>query len=140
MTELPVVLLPVGSYRLLMPASALYRILDQPRIIRQQGVDGVSARQMFWPILTPRFTGAGQIADDRQHPMRVALVDSGDCCFALRLLGTPETRYLQQGQLRLRRDLVPGALASGAYDWGAETVLLPGLAAIRQALQIQSTK
>lgn len=134
-TELPVVLLPVGSYRLLMPASALYRILDQPRIIRQGSDEGVKAREDFWPLLTPRFAGAGQFGDAKHANIRVAMVEHEECRFALRLVGTPETRYLQQGQLRSRRNIVPGALASGAYDWGDETVLLPSLTAIKQMLQ-----
>lgn len=141
MAELSVVLLPVGSYRLLLPSSCLLRVLDQPLIEQRTGRDYVRYRGALWPLLTPRFTGAGEMEHSnlqrstQAHSIRVVLVNHQSCRFAIRVMDVPETTYLQQGQLRLRRDLVPGAYASGAYEWGKETVLLPSLRNIQQALK-----
>ncbi len=141
MTELPVVLLPIGSYRLLLPASCLSRLLEGPVIEAINGVDCVLDRDMHWPLLTPRFAGAGQRAESEftnsqpTQAIRVVMIEHEACRFALRVMGMPESRYLHQGQLRPRRDLVPGAYAIGAYEWGQETVLLPNLSNIAQALK-----
>lgn len=141
MAEFAVVLLPVGSYRLLLPASCILRVLDQPLIEQRTGRDYVRYRNTHWPLLTPRFTGAGKANSLNSEPLaqaqslRVVLVNHESCRFAMRVLAVPETAYLEQGQLRLRRDLVPGAYASGAYDWGKETVLLLSLRNIQQALK-----
>lgn len=141
MTELPVVLLPIGNYRLLLPASCLSRLVDAPMVEAIDGVDCVLDRNVLWPLLTPRFAGAGQRADleptnsSSMQAIRVVMIEHEVCRFALRVMGMPEFRYLQQGQLRPRRDLVPGAYACGAYEWGQETVLLPSLSNIAQALK-----
>lgn len=139
MSELPVVLLPVGAYRLVVPARCLLRFVERPLLESKHGNDYVHCQNALWPLLTPSFVGAGQSdsnhRSENQHSIRIAIINHEACRFALRVLGIPETGYLRQGQLRLRRDIVPGIFATGAYEWGTETVLLPSLSAIAQALE-----